>query len=50
MEKLDELKELVSPLYEWLLKNYDPMCSIIIEYGQVRIIRDEAQGILPIDD
>ena len=50
MEELDELNELALPLYEWLLKNYDPMCSIIIEYGKVRIIRDEAQTILPIDD
>lgn len=50
MEKLDELQELAMPLYEWLLKNYDPMCQVIISYGEVKITRDESKAILPIDE
>lgn len=50
MEKLDELKELAMPLYNWLLKNYDPMCQVIISYGEVKITRDEEKNILPIEE
>lgn len=50
MEKLDKLKELALPLYEWLLENYDPMCKIIISFGEVEVVREEAHGIMPIDD
>ena len=50
MEKLDELEELALPLYKWLLENYDPMCQIIISYGEVKITRDISKATLPIDE
>ena len=50
MEKLDELKELAMPLYNWLLENYDPMCQVIISYGEVKITRDEEKSVLPIEE
>ena len=49
-KKLDELVKLALPLQEWLLKNYDPMCQIIISYGEVKVTRDECKGLLPVDE
>lgn len=42
----NKLRELAQPLIEWLIKNYDPMCSIIIEDGRVMIVRKEKQIII----
>lgn len=45
-EKDKELEELAKPLIEWLIKNYDPMCSIIIENGRAIVVRKELQILI----
>lgn len=48
--KIKELKELAQPLQEWLIKNYDPMCTIIIRDGKVKVISDLLSIPLSIED
>ena len=31
-DKLEEFARLAKPLHEWMLKNYDPHCKIVIEW------------------
>jgi hypothetical protein len=38
---MEELEELSKPIIEWLLKNYDPMCKVVIEQGKVEVLRTE---------
>ena len=38
---MKELEELSKPIIDWLLKNYDPMCRVIIEEGKVEVVRVE---------
>ena len=40
-KKLDELQKLAIPLKEYLEKNYDQHCAVIVECDGVKIIRDE---------
>lgn len=47
IQKFDKLIELAEPIIEWLLKNYDCMCKVIIEDGNIEVIRTEAR--MPID-
>ena len=49
-ELMKELEELVKPLSEWLSDNYDPHCSIIIQYGRVTVVRDEIGIPLEVKD
>lgn len=39
--KFEELKELAKPLQEWLLTNYNPMCSIVIENDRITVVSKE---------
>ena len=39
--QIEILKELVKPLQEWLIKNYNPMASIIINDFGVKVIVNE---------
>ena len=36
-----EFKTLAKPLNEWLQKNYDPHCSIIISYDGAEVVCGE---------
>lgn len=47
---MKELKELAIPIQEWLIKNYDTMCSIVITDGHCYVVRKEHHLILPIDN
>ena len=42
-EQLKELAELARPIEEWILKNYNLMCEVVIEPGFVRVIRNECR-------
>ena len=42
-KKEKELKELVQPLQDWLVKNYNPMTSILIEDGKIIVLLKEKQ-------
>lgn len=49
-KKFEELAELVKPLQEWLQKNYDMMCKIILEIGHVEVVRGQLGLPLEFDD
>lgn len=38
---IEEFKTLAKPLNEWLQKNYDPHCNIIISYDGAEVVRGE---------
>lgn len=40
-KKLDQLQELALPLKEYLEKNYDPHCEVVVSFNGVKIIREE---------
>ena len=40
-ETLNDLEEIYKPVSEYLIKNYDPHCSIIISDNQIKLIRTE---------
>lgn len=37
----DELESLAKPLQDWLAKNFNPMCSVIVEMDQVIVVSKE---------
>ena len=39
--QIENLKELAKPLQDWLIKNYNPMASIIINDFGVKVIVNE---------
>jgi len=49
-EKIKELIKLAKPLQEWLLKNYDLECEIIIDALFVNVMRNEIGTPIEIDD
>lgn len=44
-KEITEFRELVKPLVEYLRKNYNPHCKIIIECDHVEIMKSEL-GVL----
>ncbi len=39
--QIKELKKLAKPLQEWLIKYYNPMCTIIIQDNWVKVVADK---------
>ena len=48
--KNEELAELAKPLVDWLLKNYDLHCQIIIDGGFAKVTRDDIGVPFEIED
>ena len=46
-KELDNLKKAGEPLHKLLIEQYDPMCSILVDWNGVKVIRDEAGAIFP---
>ena len=44
--ELEELKRAGEPLYKLLTEQYDPMCSILVNWDGVKVIRDESGVVL----
>ncbi len=40
-KKMKELIELVKPIQNWLLENYDSMCKVEINDSHIRVYRNE---------
>lgn len=50
MEKeFNELKKLAKPLQEWLVNNYDPMCTMILETDRIKVVSTEFHIPNPLD-
>lgn len=49
-KEFTELKELVKPIQEWLLKYYDPMCKIEIMDDCIKVYRNELHLIQYLDN
>ena len=41
LEPLNTLEEICGPIIEYLIKNHDPHCSVIISDNQIKLIRTE---------
>lgn len=39
--ELEELKRAGEPLYKLLTEQYDPMCSIVVNWDGVKVVRAE---------
>lgn len=46
---MEELKALAEPIAEYLLKNYNPHCTVIITTEHVKIVSDELGIPLNVD-
>lgn len=40
-EKQKELEQIATPLIEWLNKNYNPHCKIIIDTNSIEVVSGE---------
>lgn len=40
-EELKKLEEVCKPVVDYLKKNYDPHCTVVITDSQIRLVRDE---------
>ncbi|MBN1076984.1 hypothetical protein [Clostridium botulinum] len=40
-EELKRLEEVCKPVVDYLKKNYDPHCTVVITDSQIRLVRDE---------
>lgn len=41
LKEIEEFRELVKPLVEYLRKNYNPYCKIIVECDRAEIVKGE---------
>ena len=46
-KELDDLKKAGEPLHKLLTEQYDPMCSIIVDWNGVKVVRAEYGVPLP---
>ncbi|NFS61085.1 hypothetical protein FDF00_09010, partial [Clostridium botulinum] len=40
-EELKKIEEVCKPVVDYLKKNYDPHCTVVITDSQIRLVRDE---------
>ena len=41
MNKIDEVEKLCTPIVEYLEKNYNPNCTVIINSDKIKLVVDE---------
>ena len=50
LKEVEEFRELVKPLVEYLRKNYNPYCKIIVECDHAEIVKGELGVPFEIED